>query len=115
MSTQSILGIFGGFFIALAVFISDAGIGFDGDELSSSVALVQLIAGIGIVLCLVFKQRTWALYFTIAAATILLIAIIDLFRDSGAASILAFVVLLAGVVLALVATLSRRSGKVVGA
>ncbi len=102
MSKTTMMGLFGGAFIAIAVFILGTDFSFDAGEVYSSIAMIQLLAGVAIILCLLFKQRTWALYFTIAATTIMGIGLVDLFREDGPGLTLGFVVLFAGVVLALI-------------
>jgi hypothetical protein len=111
MNQTTMMGIFGGVLVALAVFLTDTGIGFDTGELSSSIALVQLVAGLGIVMFLLVKQHAWAMYMTIAATTVVVIALIDVFRSEGPGLTLGFVVALAGVVLALIAVVGGGRGR----
>jgi hypothetical protein len=94
------LSLFGGALVAIAVFVTNSGFNFDTGELSSSVALIQLIAGLGIILCVLVRQRAWTIYFTVAAATIAGIAVVDLVTSAESSAILGYVVLIIGAVLA---------------
>ncbi|PKQ25200.1 MAG: hypothetical protein CVT64_11345 [Actinobacteria bacterium HGW-Actinobacteria-4] len=111
MSTNAILGTFGGILIALAVFINFGGVSWADGETATSISMVQFVAGIAIAVFLLLKRVTWALYFTITATTIGLILLIDVLRQGFDAISLGFVVTIAGVVLALVAIIGDRPSR----
>lgn len=102
MSRSTMMTLFGGALVAIAVFITNSGIAFDTGELSGSVALIQLIAGLGIILFILVRQPAWAVYFVVAAITIAAIGLVDLFREGGPGVTLGYIVLLVGAVLAAV-------------
>lgn len=111
MSTNAILGTFGGILIALAVFINFGDTSWADGELATSISMVQFVAGIAIAVFLLLKRVTWALYFAITATTIGLILLIDVLRQGFDGISLGFVVTLAGVVLVLVAIIGDRPSR----
>lgn len=106
MSRTNMLGIIGGVLIAISVFFSGDTARFNSSALSGGTAIMLFAAGLLVVLFLVLNNRTWAAYATIAATTILLIALID----GGLSITVGFVILLIGIILAFIATVSGRRG-----
>ena len=108
MSKNSIIGVLGGALIALSVFFSGDTATFNSSALSDTTALVLFIAGLAVIIFVLISNYTWAAYSTVAAATIALIAIIDLLRGGDFDLSVGFVVLVVGVILAIVATVTHK-------
>jgi hypothetical protein len=111
MSTNAILGTFGGILIALAVFVNAGDIKLADGDLASSISMVQFVVGLAIAVFLLLKRVAWALYFAIAATTIGLILLIDVLRQGLDGISLSFVVTLAGVVLVIVSLIGDRRNR----
>lgn len=103
------LGIIGGILIAIAALLVGTGFDLSTDGLGNPLTLVLFAAGLGVVFFLLAGQGPWAIYSTIAAATIGLIWLLGVIMD-GADISLQLVILAIGVILALMATTWNRRG-----
>jgi hypothetical protein len=97
------LGIIGGVLIALAALMTGTGFKISTAGLGTSYTLVLFAAGIGVIIFLLTGRLNWAVYATIAAATIALVEVLSLIMD-GTDVTLRLVILVVGVILALLAT-----------
>jgi hypothetical protein len=104
------LGIIGGILIAIAALLVGTGFDFDTAGLKNPETLVLFAAGLGVIFFLLAGQMPWAIYSTIAAATIALIWILGLIMVDGTEITLKLVLLVIGVILALLATTWHRRG-----
>lgn len=107
MSRNSTLGVVGGILIALAAIMTGDGLNISTDALSSTINLVLFLAGIGVVLFLLMHKRVAASYCAIAATTIAIIAVVDMFRSDAFSVTLKLVFLVVGVILAIMACVGR--------
>jgi hypothetical protein len=96
-------GIIGGVLIALAALMTGSGFAISTSGLGTSYTLVLFAAGLGVIIFLLTGRLNWAVYSTIAAATIALIEVLALVMD-GTDVTLRLVILVVGVILALLAT-----------
>jgi len=103
------LGIIGGILIAISALLVGTGFDFSTDGLGYPVTLVLFAAGLGVIFFLLAGKMPWAIYSTVAAATIALIWILDVIME-GADISLKLVILVIGVILALLATTWHRRG-----
>lgn len=103
------LGIVGGVLIAISALLVGTGFDLSTDPLGSPLTLVLFAAGVGVVVFLLAGKMPWAIYSTIAAATIALIWILSVIMD-GADVGLQLILLVLGVILALMATTWNRRG-----
>lgn len=103
------LGIVGGVLIAIAALLVGTGFDLSTDGLGNPVTLVLFAAGLGVIFFLLAGKMPWAIYSTIAAATIALIWILGLIMDGGDVT-LQLILLVVGVILALLATTWNRRG-----
>jgi hypothetical protein len=101
MSRNSILGIIGGALIALSVFFTGDSATFSTGALSGGFNIVLFAAGVLVIVFLLLKNRVWASYASVAAATLLIVGLID----GLAAATLGFILLVIGVILAVFATM----------
>lgn len=97
------LGIIGGVLIALAALMTGKGFAISTSGLGTAGTLVLFAAGIGVIVFLLTGHLNWAVYSTVAAATLALIEVLALIMDSAQVT-LRLVVLVVGVILALLAT-----------
>lgn len=104
MSKNAILGVIGGVLIALSVFFNGDTATFSLDALSGGQAWVLFAAGLVVIIFVLLSSFRWAAYGAIAATTIALIKVID--GDAGFT--VGFMVLVVGVILALIATVTRK-------
>lgn len=104
MSKNAILGIIGGVLIALSVFFSGDTATFNTSALSDAQSLVLFAAGLVVIIFLLLSSYRWASFGAIAATTIALIIVIG----GGAALSVGFIVLIVGVILALIATVTHK-------
>lgn len=105
MGKNAILGVIGGLLIALSVFFSGDTATFTLDALSGGQAWVLFAAGLAVIIFVLLGSFRWAAYGAIAATTITLIKVID----GEAALSVGFIVLVVGVILSLLATVTRKS------
>lgn len=98
------LGVVGGVLIALAALMTGTGFAISTSGLKAPATLVLFAAGIGVIVFLLTGRLNWAVYATIAAATLALIEILALIMVDGAEISLRLVILVVGVILALLAT-----------
>lgn len=103
------LGIIGGILIAIAALLVGTGFDFSTDGLGNPLTLVLFAAGLGVIFFLLAGKMPWAIYSTIAAATIALIWILTVIMD-GADISLQLIMLVIGVILALLATTWNHRG-----
>jgi hypothetical protein len=103
------LGIIGGILIAISALLVGTGFDFATDGLGHPTTLVLFAAGLGVIFFLLAGKMPWAIYSTIAAATIALIWILGIIMDSADIT-LQLVLLVIGVILALLATTWNRRG-----
>jgi len=103
------LGIVGGVLIAITALLTGNGLNFSTDGLGHPVPLVLFVAGLGVIFFLLTGKMTWAIYSTIAAATIALTLILGVIMD-GADISLQLILLVIGVILALLATTWHHRG-----
>lgn len=104
------LGIVGGILIAISALMVGTGFDFDTAGLKYPETLVLFAAGLGVIFFLLAGKMTWAIYSTIAAATIALIWVLGLIMVDGTEITLKLVILVIGVILALLATTWNRRG-----
>lgn len=110
MGSNRILGTIGGILIAVSVFLTGNTITFTGDAIKPTVALVLFIAGLAVIAFSLMANRLATGYAAMVAATIALIAFVDLLRSDNIEISVKLIVLLVGVALALVASFGRRRG-----
>ena len=110
MKNNSVLGVVGGAMIALSVFLTGNTITFSGEAIKQTVPLILFIAALAIVAFSLMKNRAFASYAAIAAATIALIQLVEMLRGDSIEFSVRLIVLLVGVVLALVSSLGRGRG-----
>ncbi len=108
MSKTSILGVLGGLLIAVSVFFSGDTATFNSSALSGTTELVLFIAGLAVIVFVLMGNKTWGAYSTVAATTIALIATINLLRGGDFGLEIGFIVLIVGVILAIIATITGR-------
>ncbi len=108
MSRNNTMGVVGGLLIILASFLVGSGFDFNSSTLDDTTTLVLFIAGLGVVVFLLMSRHNLATYAAVAAATIALIWIIEMFRADAVDLTVKLVVLIVGVVLALLATVGKR-------
>jgi hypothetical protein len=108
-SNTRTLGIIGGVLIAIAALLTGTGFDFSTDGLGHPTTLVLFAAGLGVIFFLLAGKMPWAIYSTIAAATIGLIWILGVIMD-GADISLQLILLVIGVILALLATTWHHRG-----
>ncbi len=103
------IGIIGGILIAIAALLTGNEFDFSTDGLGHPLTLVLFAAGLGVIFFLLAGKMPWAIYSTIAAATIALIWILEVIMD-GADITVRLVMLVIGVILALLATTWHHRG-----
>jgi hypothetical protein len=103
-SRNNQLGVVGGILIALAALMTGTGFALSTSGLKAPATLVLFAAGLGVTIFLLMGKLNWAVYATIAAATLLLIDLLTLVMVDGAEITLRLVILAVGVILALLAT-----------
>lgn len=103
------LGIIGGILIAISALLVGTGFDLSTDGLGNPLTLVLFAAGVGVIVFLLSGKMTWAIYSTIAAATIALIWVLSVLMD-GVDVGLQLILLVIGVILALMATTWNRRG-----
>lgn len=102
------MGIVGGVLIAIAALLTGTGFNFSTDALKDTMSLVLFLVGLGVAILLMVGSRVHASYCAVAATTIAVIYIIDMLRGSGLDLSVKLVLLVIGVILALMATLSNK-------
>jgi hypothetical protein len=102
------MGIIGGVLIAVAALLTGTGFNFASASLKDTTSLVLFLVGLGVAIFLMMGNRVWASYCAIAATTITVIYVIDMFRGNGLDFSVKLVLLVIGVILALIATLGRK-------
>ena len=110
MSRNSSLGVIGGALIVVAAFLTGSGFDFNKNALDITTLLVLFLAGIFIAVFCLLGKPALAAYPTGAAATIAVIWVIDLVK-SDADFTVQLVVLIIGVILALMGTISNRRAR----
>lgn len=109
MSRNNLLGIIGGALIILAAFLTGTGFEFNSNALDSTIPLVLAIAGAGVIVFLLINQALLASYCGIAALTLGAVWVVDLVRASALEFSVQLAALVVGVILALIATVARRT------
>jgi len=107
MNRNTSLGVIGGAMIVVAAFLTGTGFDFNSNALENTVLLVLFLAGLFVALLCVLGKPALAAYPAGAAATIALIWVIDLVKNDTDFTV-QLVVLIIGVLLALMATISNR-------
>lgn len=108
MSKLAAFGIIGGGLIAVAAFLTGTGLKFDGEALGSTLPLVLFLSGIAVILFTLVGASALAAYAAGAATGLFLVDVIELVRAEEFEFTVKIIVLLAGVVLALLATIPTR-------
>ena len=110
MRSKMFLGVIGGILIALAVFLTGTTITFSGAAIKETVPLILFIAALAVIAFSLMSNRTATGYAAMVAATIALIQLVEMVRGGSIDFSVRLVVLLVGVVLALIASVTSRRG-----
>jgi hypothetical protein len=108
MQSNKVLGVIGGILIAVTVFLTGNTITFSSDAITKTAPLILFIAGLAVIAFSLMGKSTATGYAAMVAATIALIQLVDLLRSDSIEISVRLVLLLVGVVLALIASFSRR-------
>lgn len=108
MRSNTLLGVIGGILIAVSVFLTGNTITFTADAIKPTVWLVLFVAALAVIVFSLMGNRLATGYAAMVAATIALIALVDLLRSENIEISVKLIVLLVGVVLALVSSFGRR-------
>jgi len=111
MSRNAILAIVGGALIVVSLFFAGNELSFNFDTFKNGLALVTLLAGIGVIVFTLVRNGKWAAYSAIAAATIFVAGLLTAIFAGALDITLGFILLLVGVVLAVYATVFVKDGK----
>lgn len=106
--SNKFLGIIGGACIAVSVFLTGNTITFSGSAIKATVPLILFIAALAVIAFSVVGNRLATGYAAMVAATIALIAVVDLLRSDSIELSVRLILLLVGVILALLASFGRR-------
>lgn len=108
MKSNKALGVIGGILIAISVFLTGNTITFSGSALEATVPLILFIAALAIIAFSLMANRTAASYASVVAATIALIQVVEMVRGGSVELSVRLILLVVGVVLALISSVSRR-------
>ena len=105
LTRRTYLGLIGGALIMVAVFLTGTGVNFDTKALNVTSSLLLFIAGLGVFVFARLGRRTLAAYCAVAATTLGLLLVIELLRAGALDLTVKLVMLVAGIALALMASL----------
>jgi len=110
MKSNKFLGVLGGILIAVTVFLSGNTLTFSGSALTETIPLILFIAAIAIIAFSLMANRTATGYAAMVAATIALIQLVEMIRGGSIDFSVRLVLLVVGVILALLASVTSRKG-----
>lgn len=111
MGKLGAFGIIGGGLIIVAAFLTGTGLTFDGNALGNTLPLVLFLSGLAVVIFTLVGASALAAYAAGAASGLFAVDVIELVRAEEFEFTTKIIVLLAGVVLALLATIPSRRAK----